>query len=465
MNPQITKMSPQIAPISQTVREDQTLDLSSGRRERSNACGTATSTTSHPPKLRPNLRPKVRRGLPAFRSLVFLICVIRVICGFGRVRAAEDQPPTLPIGAQAPDFCLPGIDGKTHCLKDYGSSQVLVLIFTCNHCPTAQLYETRIKKLVDDYRNRGVAFVAIEPNNPNAVRLDELGYTDVSDSFEEMKIRAEFRHFNFPYLYDGDTQKVARAYGPSATPHLFIFDSERKLRYEGRVDNNPREPFVTRRDAREALDALLAGKPLAVSKTPAVGCSTKWMYKEQARLEAIAKLESQPVKVKTAVAEDLKGLRKNPTGKMLLVDFWATWCQPCLQEFPEFETMYRMYGHRPFDLVTVSVNYPDEKAGVLKALERQHATTTNLLFGSTDIYALMAAFDPDWNAAVPYTMLIGPKGEVLYKRQGPVDPLEVRRLIVANLPDDDYVGHQAYWRQAVYGNSNQPEGTRSESEK
>ena len=127
--------------------------------------------------------------------------------------------------------------------------------------------------------------------------------------------------------------------------------------------------------------------------------------------------------------------------------------------------MYRMYGHRPFDLVTVSVNYPDEKAGVLKALEQLHATTTNLLFGSTDIYALMAAFDPDWNAAVPYTMLIGPKGEVLYKRQGPVDPLEVRRLIVANLPDDDYVGHQAYWRQAVYGKSNQPEGTRSESEK
>ena len=379
--------------------------------------------------------------------------------------ADEAGPPTLSIGAPAPDFCLPGIDGKTHCLKDYGSSQVLVLIFTCNHCPTAQLYETRIKKLVDDYRNRGVAFVAIEPNNPNAVRLDELGYTDVSDSFEEMKVRAEFRHFNFPYLYDGDTQKVARAYGPSATPHLFILDSERKLRYEGRVDNNPREQFVTRRDAREALDALLAGKPLAVSKTPAVGCSTKWMYKEASRLEAIAKIESQPVAVKTAVAEDLKRLRKNPTGKILLVDFWATWCGPCLEEFPQFETMYRMYGHRPFDLVTVSVNYPDEKAGVLKALEQLHATTTNLLFGSTDIYALMAAFDPDWNAAVPYTMLIGPKGEVLYKRQGPVDPLEVRRLIVANLPDDDYVGHQAYWRQAVYGNSNQPEGTRSESEK
>ena len=357
---------------------------------------------------------------------------------------------------------LASVDGKKYSLKDFKKAGILVIVFTCNHCPTAQYYEERLKQIVNDYKQKGVALVAINPNDPRSVRLDELGYTDLSDSFKEMKIRAKFKKFNFPYLYDGDTQKVARAYGPSATPHLFILDSERKLRYEGRVDNNPREQFVTRRDAREALDALLAGKPLAVSKTPAVGCSTKWMYKEASRLEAIAKIESQPVAVKTAVAEDLKRLRKNPTGKILLVDFWATWCGPCLEEFPQFETMYRMYGHRPFDLVTVSVNYPDEKAGVLKALEQLHATTTNLLFGSTDIYALMAAFDPDWNAAVPYTMLIGPKGEVLYKRQGPVDPLEVRRLIVANLPDDDYVGHQAYWRQAVYGKSSQLAGTRSE---
>jgi hypothetical protein len=110
--------------------------------------------------------------------------------------------------------------------------------------------------------------------------------------------------------------------------------------------------------------------------------------------------------------------------------------------------MYRMYGHRPFELVTVSINYPDEKAGVLSALQKQHATSRNLLLGSTDIYSLMAAFDPEWNAAVPYTMLIRPGGEVVYKRQGEIDPLEVKRLIVANLADDDYIGHQAYWKTA-----------------
>ena len=376
------------------------------------------------------------------RGLFYLLLALTP----GAVLAAEDHPPTLPIGANAPDFCLPGIDDQTHCLKDYASSKVLVVVFTCNHCPTAQLYESRIKQLASDTQDRGVGLVAIEPNDPKAVRLDELGYTDVSDSLPEMKIRARYRHFNFPYLYDGETQKVSRAYGPPATPHLFIFDSGRKLRYEGRVDNNTREPLATQRDARNAIEALLPDKPVPVPKTPAVGCSIKWAYKEQGRLEALARIESEPVTVKLASAGDFKALRKNSTGKLLLVNFWATWCGPCLEEFPDLETMYRMYRHRPFELVTVSTNYPDEKTAVLSALEGQRATSRNLLFGSTDTYALMAAFDPDWNGALPYTVLVHPDGRVLYKQQGAIDPLEVRRLIIANLPDDSYIGHQAYWR-------------------
>jgi peroxiredoxin len=382
-----------------------------------------------------------------FRRILYVASMLLLILP----AVADDDEiklPTLAIGSDAPNFCLPGIDDKTHCLKDYADSKILVVAFTCNHCPTAQLYETRIKQLAADYKDKGVTLVAIEPNSPKSVRLDEMGYTDVGDSLDDMKVRAAYRHFNFPYLYDGETQSVSRAYGPSATPHLFIFDKDRKLRYEGRVDNNPREPLVTKQDARTAIDAILAGKAVAVAKTPSVGCSTKWLFKEEGAKEELREIESMPVDVKPASAEELKALRKNSTGKLLLVDFWATWCSPCVEEFTKLQTMQRMYGHRPFELVTVSINYPDEQAGVLAALTKQHATSRNLILGSTDIYELMAAFDPEWNAAVPYTMLIRPDGTVAYKRQGPINPLEVRRLIISNLADDDYIGHQAYWKSS-----------------
>ena len=369
-------------------------------------------------------------------------------CVLATCAARADGPavPVLAIGAQAPDFCLSGIDGQTHCLKDYVESKVLVVVFTCNHCPTAQLYEQRIRQLAADYKDKGVALVAIEPNNPNAVRLDEMGYTDVGDSLDDMKIRAAYREFNFPYLYDGDTQSVSRAYGPSATPHLFIFDAQRKLRYQGRVDNNPREALVTTRDARDAIDALLAGRPVAVPKTPSVGCSTKWMYKEEGRKKELERIESKPVVVDAVDAAALQALRKNATNKLVLVNFWATWCAPCVQEMPEIQTMYRMYGQRTFEVVTVSINYPDEKAGALAALTKLHATTRNFILGSTDIYPLLAAFNSDWNAAIPYSMLIRPGGEVVYEHQGTIDPLEMRRRIIASIPDDNYKGHQAYWQ-------------------
>jgi peroxiredoxin len=372
------------------------------------------------------------------------IFTVVLFLSFAMAACAEDAHPILALGSPAPNFELPGVDGQTHKLSDYAASPVLVVIFTCNHCPIAQMYETRIQKLADDYRGRGVAVVAIQPNAPEAIRIDELDSSDMSDSLDEMKLRVQYKQLHYPYLYDGTTQSVARVYGPQATPHVFIFDRERRLRYEGRMDNSYRTELVKTRDARNAIDALLANQDVAVKHTGVFGCSTKWKEKEASQLEALHKIESQPVRLEMASAEELKKLRANPTGKTLLVSFWATWCGSCIHEFPDVEDTYRMYGVRDLELVTVAANMPDEKSGVQRLLEKMHATSRNLLFDSVDTAALQAAFDPKWESAVPYTVLIAPDGKILYQKQGAIDILELRRTILANLPSD-YIGFNKYW--------------------
>ncbi len=352
--------------------------------------------------------------------------------------AEHAEVKTLEIGAAAPDFSLPAVDGRAYSLRDFGSAKVLVIIFTCNHCPTARAYEDRIKSIVDDYKTKSVAVVAINPNDPQSVRLDELGYTDLSDSFAEMKTRAAYRKFNFPYLYDGETEAASRKYGPVATPHAFVFDESRRLRYVGRIDDSERLEYVHTHELRDAIDALLAGREVAVKQTASFGCSIKWKGKEDSVKRYLEKLAAEPVSVGTVDGQGLKALRQNKTDKVILVNFWATWCGPCVTEFPELITINRMFRHRAFELVTVAANYPDEEKEVLRFLKQQQASNRNLLFGTPEKYRLIEAFDPNWNGAIPYTLLLAPGGEVLYREQGSIDPLEIKRAIVKALKEDRF---------------------------
>jgi len=174
---------------------------------------------------------------------------------------------TLSLGSKAPDFNLIGVDDKYYSLNSFSDKKAVIIIFSCNHCPYVQAYEDRIIKIQRDYKEKGVAIVAVNSN-------DDKAYPE--DSFENMKKRAIQKGFNFPYLRD-EEQSVARAYDATHTPEIFLFDSERRLVFHGKIDDNWQEPEkAVNHYLRNALDELLAGKEISVPETFTIGCTIKW---------------------------------------------------------------------------------------------------------------------------------------------------------------------------------------------
>jgi peroxiredoxin len=362
------------------------------------------------------------------KNLLFAVLLILSANLFG----AEDPQP-LAIGAAAPAFSLPGVDGKTYSLDDFKNANFLVIVFTCNHCPTAQAYEDRIKVLASDYQKKNVALIAISPNDPLSVRLDEMGYTDLGDTFDEMKIRARDKQFNFPYLYDGENSEVSMKYGPQATPHVFIFDKDRKLRYSGRIDDGEKPGTAKSHDTRAALDNLVAGQPVAVEKTKTFGCSIKWPSKRSYAEAAPAEWAKEEVAIEDLDINQLKAIVANQAGpNYRLINVWATWCGPCVTEFPEFVNMNRMYRNREFEIVTISLDDIARKPNALNFLKRKQASTKNYIF-SGDRYAFIEAIDKKWEGSLPYTIFVGPGGKIIYSKPGIIDPLQLKKVIVENI--------------------------------
>jgi len=383
------------------------------------------------------------------KTLVFsclLACLIPTV-------RAEEGLANLQIGDPAPDFSLPGIDGKTWTLADFKEGKVLVVFFTSNHCPTSHGAADRLKSFLADYRPRGMAFVAINPNHPEGLSIDELGYSKYSDGFEDMKLYAAEEGFDFPYLYDGETQNVARAYGCLTTPHVFVFDAERKLRYKGRFDDSRfggDDSTVKSPDTRNAVEALLAGKPVPVEETKPFGCSTKWRSKKTAVAEKMAAWDATPVEVEAIDAAGVTALRKNGTNKVRLFNVWATWCAPCVQEFPDLVTTARKFGLRDFEFINLSVDDPANAAAVKAFLEKQKAgmapkvkksveaegrKTNSYLYSGADMDEVMLALDPEWPGGIPHTILVDTDGTILWRHNGLVDGETLRTKILEHMGD------------------------------
>lgn len=174
---------------------------------------------------------------------------------------------TLSLGSKIPEFDLPAIDDKDYNLNSFKESEGLVIIFSCNHCPYVQAYEGRMKSIQDEYKDKGITVIAINPNDAT---------THPDDSFENMKKRAAEQKFNFLYLRD-EAQTAAKAFDATHTPEIFLFDKERKLKYHGRIDDNWQEPDkAVNKYLKNAIDEMLDGKEVSVPETYSIGCTVKW---------------------------------------------------------------------------------------------------------------------------------------------------------------------------------------------
>ncbi len=358
----------------------------------------------------------------------------------------------LALGDPAPDFSLPGVDGRTYRLADFAGPDVLMVLFTSNHCPTSHGIEGRLKKLMEDFRARSFALVAINPNHPDGLSADELGYGEYGDSFAEMKPYAAKNGWDFPYLYDGDKQLTARAYGCLATPHVFIFDRARRLRYAGRFDDSrfPQDETVKSPDARNAIEALLAGRPVEVPLTKPHGCSTKWREKRATHVALETGWTKLPVIMDRIDAAGLAALRANPTDKFRLFNVWATWCAPCVEEFPSLVALSRKFDLREFGLITLSMDEPrletkaqtflqQQGAGLTRrkqdSVKKEGRKTNHYLYSGASQDAAVAALDPEWPGPIPHTVLVAPGGKIIWRHNGVIDPAAaIARIVEAMTP-------------------------------
>lgn len=333
---------------------------------------------------------------------------------------------TLPLGSKAPDFDVPGAEGRRWTLKDFSDQKLLLVVFDTVHCPTSQNYEERLKKIHEDYAGKGVGMIAISPNDPKAVRLDELGYTDLDDTLESMKIRARDHKIPYPFCFDGEPNQVSTAYGPKATPHCFVFDERRMLRYQGGVDDSEWVERVKTNHLRNALDALLAGQEPSVKESRVFGCSTKWPSKRKQAEEYEARIAAEPVSVEEASSEAIAALRKPSTGVRLI----HVWAPGKSEGLAACATMYHMYRRRLFEYVPIAIADADAALEGLRGTSPPAGKNRNLRADAEAAKAL----DPELK--LPLTLVLAADGSVLYRSEGPIDELACRRAIVRNLKED-----------------------------
>jgi peroxiredoxin len=333
--------------------------------------------------------------------------------------AIAAQPTKVVVGQPAPDFALKDTGGKAHSLKAY-RGQTVVIGFVGTKCPIANAYITRMNGIAAEYKAKNVVFLGINSN--------------VNEPLKLVKEHAAKAKYVFSILKD-ERNVVADSFGASVTPEMYIIDGAGVLRYHGRVDNASDERRVERHDLRVALDEMLAGQPISKADLKAFGCVIKRAgVTETKMLQKPVTSPATTSPIALLKPADFDKLRADSNGKVLLINFWATWCAPCVAEFPEFVMIDKTYRSKGVRMVSISTDEKSDLEGaVIPFLKKQKAEFESFLSDADDPQELIDVVDKNWSGALPATFVFDKAGKIVFTKYGIIDREELLKALESAL--------------------------------
>ena len=319
-----------------------------------------------------------------------------------------------------PRFSLLGVDGKTYTQNSFSNYQNIAVIFYSNHCRVSQKFEKLIIQLSNILANNKSNLILVSPNFENAILPDEKAYSDVGDSFEEMKIRAKKKNFNFPYLYDGENQSLANQMGVKATPHGFLFNKNRKLIYSGRIgdlnkayDLNSSDLFIAYLKEKKGINSFF--------QTKVFGTSIKTREDLHLADKVRKRYSEETIRVTHATQKKLKFFLNHPSESPKLVYVWSNEDKENRDNLLAISSVYKIYRKRGLKVYTVCIG---ENLNLTKeTLSMAQLSAVNFLIDGKD-FSPLAKYHPNGGEKVtPFTVLLDKNGKIILNNIGFFDHL------------------------------------------